>query len=62
MEYPSLQVIIGNRHKSTSEIASLTKIMTFYTAYRLAEEFEVDMKSEMVVVDEEAGEITGTSA
>jgi D-alanyl-D-alanine carboxypeptidase len=35
MEYPSLQIIIGNRFKSSAEIASLTKIMTFYTIYQI---------------------------
>ena len=62
MEYPSMQVLIGNRHKGTSEIASLTKIMTFYTAFRLAEEHKIDISTHKVVTDEEAGAITGTSA
>ena len=36
MEYPSLQVLTGCRFKNPSEIASLTKIMTFYTIYGIA--------------------------
>ena len=36
MEYPSMKVIAGNRYKHCAEIASLTKIMTFYTLYQIA--------------------------
>lgn len=41
MEYPSLQVITGNRFKNSAEIASLTKIMTFYTVYTISIEKQI---------------------
>jgi hypothetical protein len=62
MEYPSLQVITGNRFKNSAEIASLTKIMTFYTVHQIAEERNIDISECKVTIDEEAGEMTGTTA
>lgn len=38
-EYPSGQIVFGNYFKKAAEIASLTKIMTFYTVYQIAERF-----------------------
>jgi D-alanyl-D-alanine carboxypeptidase len=38
-EYPSGQIVFGNYFRKTGEIASLTKIMTFYTVYEIAERF-----------------------
>lgn len=62
MEYPSLQVITGSRFKNCAEIASLTKIMTFYTAFLIAQQKGIRIGEQLVVIDEEAGEMTGTSA
>jgi serine-type D-Ala-D-Ala carboxypeptidase (penicillin-binding protein 5/6) len=36
--------------------------MTFYTAYQLAQQKAISLPDEMVTIDEEAGEMTGTSA
>lgn len=52
MEYPSLQVVTGNRFKNTAEIASLTKIMTFYTAYQIAAERFIDIASCFTTIDD----------
>lgn len=42
-QYPSGQIILGNYYRKVSEIASLTKIMTFYTVYKIAEKFGKDV-------------------
>ena len=52
MEYPTLQVVTGNRFKNTAEIASLTKIMTFYTAYQIAAERSIDVGACFTTIDE----------
>lgn len=52
MEYPSMKIITGNRFKKPAEIASLTKIMTFYTVYQIAVEKNIDIESHRVTVDE----------
>lgn len=62
MEYPSLQVVSGCRFKNPSEIASLTKIMTFYTVCGIASEKKIDLQGCLTTVDEEASEMSGTSA
>ena len=61
-EYPSGQIIFGNYYKKIGEIASLTKIMTFYTVFKIAEKYEYNLYEEKVEVDEEAQATTGTSA
>lgn len=44
------------------EIASLTKIMTLYTALKLIERLEIDAKTALVEISENASDIEGTSA
>lgn len=51
-EYPSGQVIFGNYSKKVAEIASLTKIMTFYTVVKIAEEYDKDIVTDLVEIDE----------
>lgn len=36
--------------------------MTFYTAYQVAQQKRINIAEQMVTVDEEAGEMTGTTA
>lgn len=48
--------------KERREVASLTKIMTAWTIFRLAEKFEVDIEKQLVEVTPWAESISGTSA
>ncbi len=45
-----------------SEVASLTKIMTFYTVIKIAESLSIDISSTIVTVSDRVLSITGTSA
>lgn len=44
------------------EVASLTKIMTCYTVLNLIKKFNISEKNTMVVISENAANITGTTA
>jgi D-alanyl-D-alanine carboxypeptidase len=57
-----MRIITGNRYKNNGEIASLTKIMTFYSVLKLSTEKKIDIANTIITVDEEASEMTGTSA
>jgi D-alanyl-D-alanine carboxypeptidase len=61
-EYPSGQIVLGNNYKKTGEIASLTKIMTFYTVYDIAIKYVKNLGTELIEIDKEAESMTGTSA
>lgn len=61
-EYPSGQILFGNYYKKAGEIASLTKIMTFYTVCDIAEKYGKNLCTEVIEIDEEAQSMTGTSA
>lgn len=54
--------IIALRSKTKIEVASLTKIMTFYTIYKLAEELRVDLKQKDLKIREEMCWLPGTTA
>jgi D-alanyl-D-alanine carboxypeptidase len=45
-----------------SEVASLTKIMTYYTVIKIAESLSIDISSTTVTVSDKVLSITGTSA
>lgn len=62
VEYPSERIIVSHRSAVLLEIASLTKIMTFYTVIRLVEERSINIKEEQIVVSPNVLHITGTSA
>lgn len=62
LEHPSKKIITGNRFKNPAEIASLTKIMTFYTIIQLSIQHQLDLKSIKVTVEETASNMTGTTA
>lgn len=61
-EYPSGQIIFGNYFKKTGEIASLTKIMTFYTIFDIGVSFKRQLETETIEIDSEAQSVSGTSA
>jgi D-alanyl-D-alanine carboxypeptidase len=44
------------------EVASLTKIMTAYTAIKLLKEFKMDSSKSIVTITDVASEIDGTTA
>ena len=54
--------IIAYRAKTKIEVASLTKIMTFYTVYKICEEFKINCQETEIKIQEEMTEISGTSA
>lgn len=50
MEHPSRKILTGNRFKNPAEIASLTKIMTFYTIIQLSIQHTLDLTEVRVTV------------
>jgi D-alanyl-D-alanine carboxypeptidase len=50
MEHPSCDVILAHHCKQSLEIASLTKIMTFYVVCRIADDKNVNIKLEKTEV------------
>lgn len=60
-EHPSGQVVLAHRSKILLEIASLTKIMTFYTAIKVAETNNINL-SERIEVHPWFEDVSGTSA
>jgi D-alanyl-D-alanine carboxypeptidase len=55
LDCESRQILFGRLEKERREVASLTKIMTFYTALQLADRFQISLK-EKVAVSKEAAE------
>jgi D-alanyl-D-alanine carboxypeptidase len=62
VEHPSGQIVTGSYYKKNVEIASLTKIMTFYVVLRLVEQHGVDIDKVDVTIDGQVADISGTSA
>lgn len=62
MEYPSNQIVTGYYYKKVVEIASLTKIMTFFAVHKLLTTYSLDSDAQTVIVHEKAANIGGTSA
>ena len=62
VEYPSGQVVLSHRSSLPLEIASLTKIMTFYTVEKICQRLNLDISSEQVIVGAEDEDYSGTSA
>jgi D-alanyl-D-alanine carboxypeptidase len=62
VEYPSERVIVSHRATLTGEIASLTKIMTFYTTLHIAAAKNKDIKTTTVKVSYNSVGIGGTTA
>jgi D-alanyl-D-alanine carboxypeptidase len=55
-------VVTGYYYKKVVEIASLTKIMTFYATVRVYLQFGLNPDKEIVQIDAKAADISGTSA
>ena len=55
-------ILYGKAENVKREIASLTKIMTFYSAISIIEKFEIDSKKVFFCVSKNASLITGTTA
>jgi D-alanyl-D-alanine carboxypeptidase len=53
MEFPSRQIITGAYMRQVGEIASLTKIITFYCCLLIIEKYQLDMDKEMLIVDQQ---------
>lgn len=62
MEYPTGNLILSSKGQTSLEIASLTKIMTFYTIRKIAQEFYIDIKEEKIIITDQAMDMSGTSA
>ena len=58
----SQALICGKQEAEPHEIASLTKIMTAYTAIHVASRLDINMLTSKVVVSYDASEMTGTTA
>ncbi len=61
LNHETREILFGRLEKERREIASLTKIMTLYTALQLCDQLKIEL-SWPVVVTQEAAEVTGTSA
>lgn len=55
-------MLFGRSERDRREIASLTKIMTWYTCVRLADILKIDLKTEIIKIDASVTEVTGTTA
>lgn len=55
-------ILFGKGETERHEVASLTKIMTAYTALRLAKQYNVDLEYTRTQVSERAAAINGTTA
>ena len=62
IEKTTLRVVAQRRMHEEIEIASLTKIMTCFTAIMVCEKFQVPLKSTNTRVSDKAVEMLGTSA
>ncbi len=56
------ELLFGKDEGERREIASLTKIMTFFTSLTLAKRFHVDLYSAVATISERAALMTGTTA
>jgi len=54
--------LFGRLERDRREVASLTKLMTLYTVYRLSDLLKINMAEEMIQIDEETCQVTGTTA
>jgi D-alanyl-D-alanine carboxypeptidase (penicillin-binding protein 5/6) len=54
--------VFGKKESERKEIASLTKIMTFYTTLLLADKYDMPLKTTLIPVSKNADGINGTTA
>ena len=50
----------GFKHKKQHDVASLSKILTFYTAYMIIKQYYLSLNKTELIVDEEDQTILGT--
>jgi D-alanyl-D-alanine carboxypeptidase len=55
-------LIFGRKENLRREIASLTKMMTFYTVIELIKQFKLQVETYQITVSTLASQISGTSA
>ena len=54
--------LFGKKIDENREVASLTKIMTFYTVLKYSQDNKIDFKNSMITISKEASKINGTRA
>jgi D-alanyl-D-alanine carboxypeptidase len=62
LDQKSKECLFGRFEQERREVASLTKIMTFYTVLSLVDKLQLDSLAYKVQVDESVLDVTGTSA
>lgn len=62
MEYPSQNIIASKKSRAKMEIASLTKIMTFYVILQIIKQNNIDPKIAKVKVSAQCTKLCGTTA
>ena len=62
VEHPGGQIVTGSYYKKNVEIASLTKIMTFYTVMHIVDNHHVNPDEVIITIDDKAADMSGTSA
>jgi D-alanyl-D-alanine carboxypeptidase len=58
----TMKLVQGKKENYKREIASITKMMTFYTVLRLLERFNLDIEDQILIVSKLASRTNGTSA
>ena len=62
VEHPNAQIVTGYYYKRVVEIASLTKIMTFYCVIQLLAKYSLNAELISIKIDDRSAEMSGTSA
>lgn len=62
VEYPTGNLIMSNKGCSQYEIASLTKIMTFFTTMKIVNKYKLSIREENIRITDIAMDMSGTSA
>ena len=62
LQHPTNQLILSSKGQTVLEIASLTKIMTFYTIRKITEQFSINISDENVIITDTAMDMSGTTA
>ncbi|KRX05002.1 Beta-lactamase/transpeptidase-like protein [Pseudocohnilembus persalinus] len=62
LDFETGRFLVQFKGKKEREIASLTKIMTFYTVLQIAKEHKINLKQENIQISKTASSMIGTSA
>ena len=62
VEYPTGTLVVSNKGCNQYEIASLTKIMTFYTTMKIVNKYKLSIRDEEIRITDIAMDMSGTSA